>query len=526
MEFDKKKIVIGLFSVVVLGSVATYAAFSTNEPESQTTTQSSSQKSVIEKAKGGKSKDSLEKSKKSQKKSDSLTRIAEDDTEFPSVIGPTQDGTKKSVDRSPITQTMAGIDRQARKASAKTAQPSVMTHTPTAKNNGNQVAKTGNTKKSSDTKGKTPGPEAPSIVTPTQPTTPTTPVTPVTPVNPTPTVSYAALASVLQEASQLTRSRYTPNSLAALDTVTKEGYKMLSAQSASQKQIDLHVQRIRQAMSSLREKADKSVLNDKITTAESINLAEYTPETADVLSEALESAKVIQTDDNTTQTTVDQENVSLQAAIDQLVKRADKTELDEEIEKAEGLNREIYVSDSLAALDAALEKAKIVSRDLNASQAAVDQAKTALEQAITDLQEKEEPEKTLVLIQQLITECEALTESTYTPQSYQVLSAELTAAKAFVGQPTVTVSAATAQLTALANAKDQLVKRADITKLQVAMNEAQGLSEADYTTSSWATLQTALNGANTLKNDANATQTQIDQKESEIKNAISGLVKK
>lgn len=442
------------------------------------------------------------------------------------MIGPTQNRNKKSVDRSPITQTMAGIDRQARKASTQTAQPAIMTHTPTVKDTGNQTTKTGSTNKSSDTKGQTQGPDAPSVVTPTQPTTPTNPVTPVTPVNPTPSVSYAVLASILQEASQLTRSSYTPNSLAALDGVTKEGYQMLSAQSASQKQIDLQVQRVRQAMSSLREKADKSVLNEKITTAEALNLSEYTPETADVLTEALESARAIQKDENTTQIAVDQENISLQAAIDQLVKRADKTALDEQIDKAERLNREIYVSDSLVALDVALEKAKAVTSDLNASQTIVDQTETALEQAIAGLQEKEEPEKTLVLIQQLISECEALTELNYTPQSYQVLSAELATAKAFVGQQNVTVSAATAQLAALENAKDQLVKRANTAKLQAVMTEAQALSEADYTTSSWATLQTALNGANTLKNDANATQLQIDQKESEIRNAISALVKK
>lgn len=526
MEFDKKKIAIGLFSVVVLGGVGTYAAFLNNEPESQITTQSSSQKSVIEKAKGGKSNDSLEKNKKSQKQSDPLTSLAENDHELPSVIGATQDGTKKSIDRRPITQTMAGIDQQARKTAAKAAQPAVMVQTPTAKSSGDQPKKTSTDKKSSDTKDQTPGTQTPGIVTPTQPTTPTNPVNPIIPVDPTPSVSYSALVSVLQEASQLTRSNCTPNSLAAFDAVTKEGYNLLSAQAASQKQIDLHVQRIRQAMRSLQEKADKSVLNDKITTADLVILSNHTPETAKVLSDALESAKVVQTDDNTTQTTVDQINISLQAAIDQLVKRADKTDLDEEIEKAEHLNREIYVPDSFVDLDAALEKAKEVTSDLNASQTIVDQAKAALEQAIAKLQEKEEPEKTLVLIGQLIAECEALVESNYTPQSYQVLSTELTTAKAFVGQPSVTVAAATAQLTALENAKHQLVQRADTAKLQGTIVEAQALAESDYTADSWAALQAVLNGANTLKNDANATQAQIDQKEFEMNHAISALVKK
>lgn len=521
MEFDKKKITIGLFSVLVLGSVATYAAFNSNEPEPQVTTQSSQGKSVIQKAKGNKSNDSLEKSKKGKKKSGSLGSVAGNDNSFPSIIDSAQNGSKKTIDRSPINQTMAAIDKQAKVTNPKVNQPTVLNYkVPTKATDTQDTTKKGDTGNKSDNKGQVQGPEVPIIVEPSNPEPPTNPV------NPTPSVSYSALVAILQQASQLTRNNYTPNSLASLDSVTQEGYKMISAQTASQQQVNLQVQRIQQALNNLREKADKSVMNDKITTADSLDLAEFTPETVTVLTEALESAKKVQNDDNATQADVDQENISLQTAIDQLVKRADKTNLSEQIQKAENINREIYLPESLTALDTALESAKTVNNDPNASQTTVDQTKSKLEQAIADLQEKEEPEKTLVLIRQLIAECESLVETNYTPQSYQVLSTELAAAKTFVTQANVTVAEATAQLTALENAKDQLVKRADTTKLQSAITEAQALSEDDYTPTSWGALQTALSGADSLKNNANATQAEVNQKESEIKTAISALVKK
>lgn len=529
MEFDKKKkIALGLFSVLILGSAATYAAIQSNEPEPQPTTQRSPQKSVIQKAKGKKTKESLDKRNKKKKAVDSLSSITENEEAVPSIIGPALSPSKKTIDRSPISQTMAGIDRQISKAKPKVAAPALLSYSPPSKANNTFPSATDNRK--SDSNGKTQGPKSPEKptppVTPTQPVTPTPPVKPDPPVDPTPTVDYSTLVSILQQASQLTRSLYTPNSLVTFDAATQAGYQLLATQHSSQQQVNSHVQHIQEAINQLVKKADKSVLEEKIKTASEIDQSAYTPETVTKLTNALNSAKALEADENATQTSVDQENILLQEAIDQLVKRADTHELDEQIAKAEALNRDIYIPESLAAVDTALTNAKTIKEDENASQETLDQAKTALEQSISMLKEKEEPEKTLVLIRQLIAECESLTEADYTLQSYHVLSNELTNAKNLLEQSTVTVMQATTQLTALKNAKDQLVKQADKSKLQSILSEVQQLTETDYTEGSWQTLKTALNGAESLKNDANATQEQVDQKVTEIKTALSGLVKK
>ena len=57
------------------------------------------------------------------------------------------------------------------------------------------------------------------------------------------------------------------------------------------------------------------------------------------------------------------------------------------------------------------------------------------------------------------------------------------------------------------------------------ISQAQGLNQADYTEESWNKLQIALNAAVELKDNVNATQSDIDAATTALQEAIDGLVK-
>lgn len=524
MDFDKKKVGIGLVCTLALGSAIAYGSLASKDNKTEETTSSSQVASPIERAKGKDKKENpIKKSQKSGSNKTVLDNLFGEESEA-SVIDPLNDGEKTFINRDPINNILSDIDKQAQAEAAKAKDelqqkpsiPAVENQKPTSTDNKDS------NKKSEDT-----DVQGPSIVPPVvDPTPQPIPEPTPDPEPPIVTVNYAGLISVLEQASRISRSNYTPNSLKELDAETTVGYNMISAQTSSQQQVNYQVTKIKNAINSLVTKADKSVLTAKLSDAKSKDLELYTPETAEKLVKEIEDAQAIQNDDNASQAAVDAQNESLQRAIDQLIKRADKSILDQVISEAKNVNRAIYLEDSLAELDTALAAAEVVQNNLNATQEKVDQAKDNLRAAIDGLQEKEEPEKTLVLIKQLIAECESLVKSEYTPQSYQVLESEISLANALVEKPNVTIAEASAQLISLENAKNQLVKVADTSKLQAAISEAKTLNEDDYTGTSWSILQSALSGAEALIGDQNATQAQVDQKESQIRVAISTLEEK
>ena len=57
------------------------------------------------------------------------------------------------------------------------------------------------------------------------------------------------------------------------------------------------------------------------------------------------------------------------------------------------------------------------------------------------------------------------------------------------------------------------------------ITQAQGLNQADYTEESWNQLQVALKAAVELKDNVNATQSDIDAATTALQEAIEGLVK-
>lgn len=195
---------------------------------------------------------------------------------------------------------------------------------------------------------------------------------------------------------------------------------------------------------------------------------------------------------------------------------ADLTALNGAIATAEGKVESEYTTNSWKALQAILAEAKLLTGA--SDQEEIDATVLLLNEAIDALVLKAD----LSLLTALIAEVEALNEESYTPNSFALLTAPLTAAKALSGENTQ--EAVNGAYNALNEAKQALLLRADFTALNSAIATAKGKVELNYTQASWQLLVSALSEAEAL--DFNATQEQVNAKATALNEAIEGLIVK
>lgn len=270
---------------------------------------------------------------------------------------------------------------------------------------------------------------------------------------------------------------------------------------------------------------DYSSLIILVNQAKEYSKEDYVSSTYQALETEISFAERLISDKNATQDQVNVQDVRLQQAINNLVRRGDKSLLNEKLQAAAAIDRSIYTSDTLAALDAAVSNADGILNDIDATQGLIDQNVSQLNQALEGLKKLDEPDLTLVFLNRLIQECEGINLAEYTPQSVSVFQPVLDQSRAFVAQSNITEESAKQQLEALENAKKQLTKKANTNALQQLINEVNGLNQSDYTSDSWSAVAAALLAAEQVLADENAAQEEVDAARAALYDAKSNLVK-
>ncbi|MEM5032839.1 silent information regulator protein Sir2, partial [Enterococcus faecalis] len=164
-----------------------------------------------------------------------------------------------------------------------------------------------------------------------------------------------------------------------------------------------------------------------------------------------------------------------------------------------------------------------------ATQAEVDQAEAKLRSAVKQLAKvpTKEVDKTNLL--KIIKENEKHQEKDYTASSWKVYSEALQQAQTVVDQATATQAEVDQAEAKLRSAVKQLVKvptkEVDKTNLLKIIKENEKNQEKDYTASSWKVYSEALKQAQTVVDQATATQAEVDQAEAELGSAVKQLVK-
>ena len=134
-----------------------------------------------------------------------------------------------------------------------------------------------------------------------------------------------------------------------------------------------------------------------------------------------------------------------------------RTALSSAIEKCEAIDESKYTETSLGILNDKLAAAKTVYNNPDATQAEIDEAATALENAYSALEEKVTTDKTA--LSNAIEKCEAIDESKYTETSLGILNDKLAAAKTVYNNPDATQAEIDEAATALENAYSALEEK-------------------------------------------------------------------
>ncbi|MCA6712075.1 coiled-coil domain-containing protein [Enterococcus faecalis] len=369
-----------------------------------------------------------------------------------------------------------------------------------------------------------PSEETDKPVVPLPPVQPEQPMPQPDPQPPVAIVDYQVLERLVENAEGLPASAYMTASYQAMQNQLKVAKTMLAERQATQAQVNAQVEALQAVIDQLVLRGNFSDLEQLVAQVKLIQRENYTTESAQRLDQAYEQATALIQEGEATQERIDEALNQLNQAIMHLVERGEKAALQAIIEQAKGIDRALYTAESLQVLDEAVGQAQQILQFVDATQAQVDESVQLVQAALAQLQTIGEPDYSLLQLTRLIEVCEQMDLTEYTEQSVAAFTAELARAKAFVSSGEVTEEAAQAQLAALQQAKEQLVKKADKTVLTQLIQEVAQLEASNYTSDSWATLAQALQTANQVMADPQATQEQVNDAVSALQHAKAALV--
>ena len=276
---------------------------------------------------------------------------------------------------------------------------------------------------------------------------------------------------------------------------------------------------------------DNSILEALIKQVSGMKQGNVPDEYWNALNAAYMTAQDVYGDMNSTQKEIDLQVKALQAAVDAVdTQVADKTELNALIKKAaEEVKRTdvVYTSATLEALKTAIAHAKEVAEKEDATKAEIQAQMTALQTALDSLRMVDKTN-----LNNLIKKAKATAAKTdvYESNSLTVLNTAITLAENVAANANATESEVTAAEKSLTTALNGLVEKevVDKSKLQSKITAAKKyLSKTDvYTKSSLATLQSAINRAQNVMDNASASQKLVDDQITKLTDAIEQLAKK
>ena len=263
-------------------------------------------------------------------------------------------------------------------------------------------------------------------------------------------VDKTLLEGLVNHILGLDKDKYVEETWDAMVSVLQEAQEVLADEKATQKEVDETYLELIDAFLALRlkvEEVDKSELEALIKEAEEYKEEDFTAESWQALTDALEAAKEVMNDKDASQEEVDEARDNLQAAINGLEEAVDKTLLEAMVNKVSGLEEGKYVTSTWEAMVPVLQEAKDVLANEKASQKEVDASLEALTKAYLEL--RLIPDKDL--LSELINKAKGLNGANYSAKTWSEMTGALEEATAVLNDPE-------ASQEEVDNAKDVLAK--------------------------------------------------------------------
>ena len=267
---------------------------------------------------------------------------------------------------------------------------------------------------------------------------------------------------------------------------------------------------------------DKSALNEAIAAAEALDGEDYTTNSWNVLTSALETAKTVAADDNAAQTEIDDAANALNGAKAALQAKASKAAIDalqNMVDKANAMQE-----DSLAELIAAAQA--LLDDPTNASVTAVVSAMLELSEAMADLNTDESSDK---LKEDLLATIDYIEENilpnldNVRPGKVQELETAIAQAYQVYNNAKATddeIRSAIRNLTEKAQELWQIVSKAELNAL---IEAAEAIAADGYSEVSYEALQAAIEAAKGTAADDDATTTEVTTAITNLATAIANL---
>lgn len=260
------------------------------------------------------------------------------------------------------------------------------------------------------------------------------------------------------------------------------------------------------------------------------DLSVYTEDSRKALEEALADAKyLIDLGENAVKDLVDKALEKLNAAIEGLeLIPVDKSKLAELVKEAEKYEAKIdeYTEATAKAFTEILADARDVLNADEVSQATIDSAYVALQQAIFELRLIPNKDK----LEELISKVEKTDLSGYTAKSVKALKTALSEAKAVMADPEADQKSVDQAVQVLQEKFDGLVAvgeetKADKDELKALIDKAEKMDLKPYTAETALAVRNALKEAKAVYDDKDATQQEVDAALAKLQKAVDGLKK-
>ncbi len=304
--------------------------------------------------------------------------------------------------------------------------------------------------------------------------------------------------------------------------------EMMKNTDAAQVDVDEATRQLSEALRHLDPEGtiNKNALSVVIERANGLKGSDYPSSSWSQMQEVLAEANQIMESVTATQEDVNEAAVSLRRALNLLEQtRIDKSGLKAAIERAGEKKETDYPgkADEWKTMQDALADARTVEENADATQIEIDVATRQLSEAIRQLDAEKTVNKNALIA--AIARTQDMKETDYTASSWKAFQRALEAANQAVTSDTVTQDEVNAATAALREALEKL-SRADKSGLNAAIDRANERKEAEYTAESWTVMQEALAAVKKVAENADATQSEIDEATYQLSYALRKLVKK
>ena len=335
------------------------------------------------------------------------------------------------------------------------------------------------------------------------------------------------LENILAEAKEYRGDKYTEESFEILQAVIKTGEIILEDNEVTQEQVNAMILELQAAISGLELKeiitTNKTALTIAVEMASNVTeLDKVVPVVVTEFEAALQEAQTILADESVSQEEVDASFARLSVAMHMLqFYKGEKSELQGLIVQAEGLDENKFTVESWQTLVNALQEAKEVNDNENAMQEEVDEAIKNLQEAIDNLEEVKEVDKSL--LEAMINKVLGLDGSRYTDKTWNDLIPVLQEAQEVLANESASQEEVDNVYNALVKAYLELRLIPDKSLLQELIDKAQSLDGANYSAKTWNVVVKALGEAKEVLDNFEASQAEVDNAKDTLAKAMAKL---